>query len=606
VRRHFRLNLLLFALLLTLVAAPHAGLASPGRPPAPPPGLPPTEDRRDEGAALDARPLGLNTHLASRYPDAATMAVPAAAAAESGAGWAREDIHWYRIQPTPGTWDWSYTDAAFRELLARNLQIVGVLGHPPGWATPEPDDLPGENSFFAPDPQRFAAFAQEVVRRYGAYVHHWEIWNEPDNALFWRPAPDPRAYAALLAQTAAAIRGVDPRATIILGGINPFDTEFLRQIAEAGAWANFDVLAIHPYVDPATPEAGRLDAAADGVRALLARYGERPIWATELGWSSGASDRSETRVSEQEQADYLVRATLLLLRSGVERVFWYALKDDPGNAYGLVPYGAGRLDYSGRKPAFLAFRTLGQVLGGARLEGMRDLFTRTVALDFAQPGVWYRGADQARGSFTPAEGRGGRPAMTLRYTFASVGNEYVAFTRAEAAPIAGRPAALGLWVNGDGSGNTLKLRLRDAEGELLQFTLGAVGAPGWAFLQAPITGVVPAWDRLSPGNGRVDYPVRLESIVLDDAPDSFIGSGALDVEDLTAINGPEAYDIQLRRGDGAADVLWAPGGVRARLPLAGARARIIGRDGEAQVLPLSDGGLTLDLGPSPVYVRAAP
>ena len=34
-----------------------------------------------------------------------------------------------------------------------------------------------------------------VARRYGRYIHHWEIWNEPDNQLFWKPAPDPAAYA---------------------------------------------------------------------------------------------------------------------------------------------------------------------------------------------------------------------------------------------------------------------------------------------------------------------------------------------------------------------------------------------------------------------------
>ena len=130
-------------LLLTTAVAPRLAPAAPARP------VPP----------LDAAPFGLNTHLATRYPDLGSMSRAADVVARSGAGWAREDIHWYRIQPDPATWDWSFTDQAMRELLARNIKIVGVLGHPPGWATPYSGDAPADVSFYAPDPQRFAAFA---------------------------------------------------------------------------------------------------------------------------------------------------------------------------------------------------------------------------------------------------------------------------------------------------------------------------------------------------------------------------------------------------------------------------------------------------------------
>src|SRR6266566_2099521 len=115
---------------------------------------------------LDAAPFGLNTHLATRYPDALTMNIPADAVAQSGAGWAREDIHWYRVQPAPGVWDWSFTDAAMRALLQRGINIVAVLGHPPGWATPYSGDDSDSFSFYAPDPDQFTAFAYAVVQRY--------------------------------------------------------------------------------------------------------------------------------------------------------------------------------------------------------------------------------------------------------------------------------------------------------------------------------------------------------------------------------------------------------------------------------------------------------
>ncbi len=590
IRRSPHLLLILFALLLTAAVAPRPAPAAP----------------EYRVAPLDAEPFGLNTHLATRYPDPSSMNIPADVVAGSGAGWAREDIHWYRIQPNPDTWDWTFTDQAIRELVKRKINIVGVLGHPPGWATPYTGDAPSSLSFYAPDTRRFAAFAQAVVSRYSRYVHHWEIWNEPDNTLFWKPAPDPESYARLLKAASQAIRRADPDAKILIGGTNPFDTAFLGRVAEAGAWSSFDIIAIHPYVDPVTPEAGNIVAAADGVRALAARFGAKPIWATEVGWASGPGDHDRAGlVDQQAQANNLVRALLLLWRAGVERTFWYELKDDPGNPYGLVALGSGRADYTTLKPAFYAFRTLNHQLAGASFVGLHDPFKRSVVLDFESFGSWTRG-DQPYGSLTPTDAiqHGGRASARLDYAFPTAGNDYVVFRRNWSAAIPGAPYALGLWVYGDGSGNTLKLWLRDAENEILQYTLGTVGPSGWRLLQAPLGGAVASWDRITQGgNGRLDFPVRLEAIVLDDAPDTFTGDGTIYLDDLITISGPEAYDLELRRGDAALDVLWAPAPLHARISSTATRANIVERDGAAHEIPVDDSRLGLDLGPAPIYVQ---
>jgi hypothetical protein len=560
----------------------------------------------EQVATLDAAPFGLNTHLSSRYPDLLTMNTPADAVAQSGAGWAREDIHWYRVEPWLGNFDWSYTDAAMRALIQRKINIVGVLGHPPGWATPYGGDDANSFSFYAPDPDYFAAYAAAVVGRYGRYVHHWEIWNEPDNPLFWKPAPDPQAYATLLIRASAAIHRVASDAKVLIGGVNPFSTTFLKQVADAGAWGSFDILAIHPYVDPVTPEAGNLVAAADGVRALAAQLGKKPLWVTEVGWASGPSDHDPAGMNtEQTQANLLTRAMLLLWRAGVERSFWYTLKDDPGNPYGLFAYGTSYTDFSRPKPSFYAFRTLNRQLANTEFVGLRDLFTRTSVLDFETFGAWRRG-EQPNGTLTPssAQTHSGHTAAQLSYSFPTTGNDYVIFRRDRAAPIPGAPYALGLWVYGDGSGHTLKVWLRDAEGEVLQFALGTVGPRGWRLLQAPIGGTVGAWNRITKdGNGRLDFPVRLDSIVLDDGDDRFVGGGAILLDDLIAISGPEAYDLQLQQGDAAIDVLWSPENLPAAITTLSATAVVTDRDGAERQVAAVDSKITLDLGPAPVYVR---
>jgi polysaccharide biosynthesis protein PslG len=586
-----RTNILLaLCLLLSWIVAPRLAPAAPERAIAP----------------LDGGPFGLNTHLATRYPDLSSMNVPADMAAQAGVTWAREDIHWYRVQHSPDTWDWSFSDAAIRALLQRRINVVGVLGHPPGWATPYAGDDPSDISFYAPDPQRFAEFAYATVKRYGRYVHHWEVWNEPDNALFWKPAPDPSAYADTLMRASAAIRRAAPDAKVLIGGVNPFDTTFLKKVAEAGAWDSFDILAVHPYVDPATPEVGNIAAAADSVRAMAAQWGEKPIWATEVGWSSGPGDRDALgALDEQGQANMLVRAMLWLWRSGVEKIFWYTLKDDPGNPYGLIASGTGYADYSQPKPAYYALQALNRELAGTEFAGMRDLFSRTTVLDFERFGAWRRG-DQRNGTFgsTDADPHGGTQAARLSYSFPTAGNDYVIFRRDRAALIPGSPYALGIWVYGDGSGHQLKLWLRDAEGEVLQYALGAVGPRGWRLLQAPIGGQVAAWNRISAGgNGRLDFPARVDSIVLDDGDDTFVGQGAILLDDLIAISGPEAYDLQLNRNGAALDVLWAPEGLLAAISSKSAQADVAGIAGEQRAIAVVNGKITLDLGPAPVFVR---
>ncbi len=578
--------------LLALTAATAPGATPRAAPVAPlkPPTSPPV--------------FGLNSHLATRYPDPSSMDVPAALVSELGVTWVREDLHWHRVQPRPDVWDWTFTDAALRALLSRGINVLGVLGPSVGWATPYRNDIPNDVSYYAPDPDAFVNYARGVVTRYRRYVKHWEIWNEPDHAIFWRPAPDAAAYASLLNRTAAAIREVDPEATILIGGVNPFDTTFLRAVAEHGAWNSFDILAIHPYVNPYAPENGNLTAAVIGVRALGQQFGEKPIWVTEVGWASGPSDRdSAGRADEQSQANHLPRAMLMLWEAGVERVFWYTFKDDPGNPYGLIRLGRGRTDYSARKPAFESFRTLNQHLADTTYVERRDLFEQRVLVDFETVQGWRR-VSQPNGALRLSnDAYRGSSSAELNYTFSTRQNDYVAFEREPPLPLEGEPYAIGAWVYGDGSTHGLKVWIRDAEGEVLQFVLGPVGAASWHFLQTPIGGEVEPGNVIVPGgNRRVDFPAALQAIVLDDIVDSFVGGGTIWIDDLSAIHGHEIYDLRLERNGDALDVLWSPPGARVTLATRSEEARLILRDGAERSLPVENGRLRLTVGPEPIYV----
>ncbi len=472
--------------------------------------------------------IGINSHLATRYPDAATMPIPAAIIADLGVEWVREDIHWHRIQPNAETWDWAFTDAALSALHRQRLHILAVLGPAVGWATADPTDHPNLISFAAPDEAAFVRYAAAVVQRYKHIVKHWQIWNEPDQALFWRPAPNPQRYTRLLLATAQTIRAIDPTATIVLGGINPFDTGFLQAVAAYGGWSAFDVIAIHPYVDPLDPEEGNLIAAADRVRAVAARYGQKPIWATEVGWASGKSDRDALGlVDALQQADYLPRAYHALWQGGVSHVFWYALKDDPHNTYGLFTYGSGRADFRFAKPAATALRTLALSKQPPAQEALRTLVR---FLDGHTRREWQRPA-QPNGSIDSV-----MDTLQITYRFTTRANDYVAFELRDPIDLPDHTTALAVRLLGDGSGHYLRFWLRDAEGEIFTITAGMIGPPEWQTLVVPVGYRSLRYGYLAgEGNRRPDYPWYFAAIVIDDEYDSWSGIGKVLIDHVAAL-----------------------------------------------------------------------
>ncbi|MEF3275251.1 MAG: glycosyl hydrolase [Chloroflexus sp.] len=476
--------------------------------------------------------IGINSHLATRYPDAATMPIPAAIVADLGVQWVREDLHWHRIQPHPSVWDWVFTDAALYALHRQRLQVLGVLGPAVGWATPDPYDRDDLISFAPPDETAFVTYVSAVVQRYRHLIKHWQIWNEPDQVTFWRPAPDPERYTRLLIKTAHTIRAIDPTATIVLGGINPFDTSFLRAIAAYGGWHAFDVIAIHPYVDPLDPEEGNLIAAADGVRAVAARYGAKPIWATEIGWASGPGDRDALGLTTAtQQAEYLARAYRALWYGGVSHIFWYMLKDDPHNPYGLFAYGSGRADFSIAKPITAAMRNLAVTLSQAETPES----PASIALLGHDPAVQWQRPAQPNGSLHVATG-----AIQIAYRFTTRANDYLALELREPIPLPAQTTALTIRLYGDGNGHWLRIWLRDTEGELFTITAGLIGPPTWQTLVVPVSQRPAQYVRIAGvGNSRPDWPLALQALVIDDDDDRWSGTGEIVIAEVAALLGTE-------------------------------------------------------------------
>lgn len=557
--------------------------------------------------------FGINSHIASRYPNPSSMNVPGDIVTQLGVGWVREDFQFHRIEPNRGEYDWMFHDNAIDELVGHGVQIIGVLNGPtPAWATP---GNPGD-AFYPPDPTAFAEFATAVVSRYKDRVHYWEVWNEPDNGIYWSPTPSPEAYTQLLIQTSAAIKSADSSAKVLSGGVvtpSP-GSGFLETIANNGGWNSFDIISIHPYTDPKGPEEGDIaNVGYESIKSLVERLGYKPIWVTEFGWSTGHGGRGGVAFSESDQASYLVRGAVLLRAAGAERIMPYKLKDSEdsakrGELYGVMRLGGGDDDYTQPKPAFTAYKTLNEQLAGTTpVKMIDDLGKSDVVFDFEGTGSWRRG-DQPNGTLNHAggQGRNGSSGGQLSYNFPSGGNDYVVFHPPTTVTIPAGASKLGIWVKGDNSGHAIKAWLTDANGEVLQFRLGVIGGD-WDFLPVPLNVPVAQHDHIRGGGDlRLDLPATLDAIVLDDDPDSFSGSGIIFLDDMTAVSGPEAYGARFTKGGKTIDVLWAPQVATLPVGTKSSQATLVDSWGASSIVSASNGQFSLTLGPDPVYLSHVP
>jgi beta-glucosidase/6-phospho-beta-glucosidase/beta-galactosidase len=95
-------------------------------------------------------------------------------AADLGISTLRYGIPWYRVEPAPGRFDWSWTDAVLEQMVrTRGLRPIIDLMH---YGTPLWMDNHFVNASF---PRRMAEFAGRFAERYAELVSHYTPVNEP-------------------------------------------------------------------------------------------------------------------------------------------------------------------------------------------------------------------------------------------------------------------------------------------------------------------------------------------------------------------------------------------------------------------------------------------
>lgn len=319
------------------------------------------DDPRDSGS-----PFGVLDFLAwdhdwnQHHYDADKVEKAVKMMKEAGVGFVRMDFLWDDIEPSYGDFRFEKYDRIVELLTQNHIGILGLLSYNSSWAASE-WNAPPNKTFFT-------KYAKAVVHRYKDRVKYWEIWNEPDDAQYWRPQDEMKSYTELLKAVYPALKKEDPSCIVVLGGLSKTIAVSLRRIYKNGGKDYFDVVNFHPFTDPLLPNSLEfLESVYKGAFHVMEQKGdaEKPIWFSELGCpgvkSADSSNgwwlgRSPTELQQAEWVDKVY--TNALSWKGVKKVFWAFFRDTPNYfKNGTDYFGLVRQDFSA-KPSYEAYRLM--------------------------------------------------------------------------------------------------------------------------------------------------------------------------------------------------------------------------------------------------------
>jgi hypothetical protein len=186
-----------------------------------------------------------------------------------GLGVVRRDAAWEVVEPRPPArpgrhvYRWQATDRMVRALASHGLRWYPIVdSSPPG------RQAGGEKCSVRRRATPTTWPSRALAARYGRDGSFWrgqprdrthpvkayEIWNEPNTSFFWRPQKGaPERYATLYRAARHAIRDVDPRARVVVGGLTTYVSDatpaphFLRRMAaRLGGLGEVDAVGLHP------------------------------------------------------------------------------------------------------------------------------------------------------------------------------------------------------------------------------------------------------------------------------------------------------------------------------------------------------------------------
>jgi hypothetical protein len=292
----------------------------------------------------EPRRLGLNTTLRTFGEDLKS-------AQELGVSVIRIPLQWQFVKTRPGEYDWSTVDRFVKAAQTKQIDVlfnirtisrreeVKKQKSKRGTIQVKPVSPPSVNM------EQWVHFVETLANRYRDQGVHYEIENEVNTEFFWKGDLD--EYLELLRAGYEVIKKADPRAKVLpsamgCGIVQNFQGDSGKY--EAWKWHDgwlqpilstkkFDVVNIHNYYFPSEIVTNGLTFRSylEHIQDLMKKSGleDRPIWITEIGYGSAPIEISGRmdNGSPEKQARWLTEAYQQAFGFGVERIYWYLIRD---------------------------------------------------------------------------------------------------------------------------------------------------------------------------------------------------------------------------------------------------------------------------------------
>lgn len=314
---------------------------------------------------------------------------------------------WDNITTQPQGYTWPEHTNFMDECRKYGISILIDVLDKPSWAGTSPIPTTVGTGMNAADYIERLEFMGQLVARYGSkkidkalletadkatglnYIKYYEDDNEPDydwKSPRWTPLNYSKYCNAVHdgygVQTDAdhpllGIKSVDPDAKHVLAGMASADTIYVNSVLLASKGrVPFDVLNVHWYCTDMTnaysPE-NEKHGYEVGYRNFF-KWKKRvlpdmPVWMTEFGYDTYIAPdnkHSYTYVPAQQQANYILRGYMVLLKMGFEKSFLF-MDTDTDSKYILQYATSGLLSDRNskyvKKPSYYYLATMQNLLG---------------------------------------------------------------------------------------------------------------------------------------------------------------------------------------------------------------------------------------------------
>lgn len=270
-----------------------------------------------------------------------------------GLTWTRIDLHWETLEAWGYEGEMEENIGPFEQLIAildeQHIKTVVYFVGSAFWQSttpcrwPHPSLCPNYEKYPPKDYNIFAERMAWLANRFRT-VDAWQVWNEPNIIGYWAPYPNVTQYTDMLNKATAAIHAVAPNKLVISAGISQFGdisspaNNMIPQLINNGINT---IIPYHPYTQLPEGEVATDDqhftpyqdgqefiTRTQATNQLIEQANLPAIWTTEWGWSTYQTDKEvQNFITDQQQADYILRRLLLTAALGVDKTFLFDLFD---------------------------------------------------------------------------------------------------------------------------------------------------------------------------------------------------------------------------------------------------------------------------------------